>query len=152
MHSIDQAIDELGRIVGLPDLAFDAEGNLTLLFDGTLPVNIARIDETAMELWTTLDHIGRDTDPALLRHLLAANHFGERTGAARLALQPGGGAFLICERIEAAGLDAARLETRFTAFVEQAFHWNSPEARQPADEKDDGEPLTGAEAGFGIRV
>lgn len=152
MHNIDQAIDELGRIVGLPDLAFDGQGNLSLLFDGTMPVNIARIDEKTMELWTTLENIGTDTDTRLLKYLLASNHLGEGTGAARLGLQPGGGDFVLCERIEAAGLDAATLEARFSEFVKHAFHWNSPEARDAAAARDPGQGLTAAEENFGIRV
>ena len=153
MHSIDQAIDELGRIVGLPDLAFDAEGNLSLLFDETMPVNIARIDETSMELWTTLDDIGRESDVKLVRHLLSANHLGRnRTGAARLALQPGGGSFLLCERFEIAGLDAATLERRFSDFVENAFYWNSPDARDAISHGDSREEPLNAGGDFGIRV
>ena len=152
MHNIDQAIEELGRLVGLPDLAFDGQGNLSLLFDGTMPVNIARIDEKAMELWTTLDNIGTDSDPHLMRYLLTANHLGEGTGTARLALQPGGGDFVLCERIEAAGLDTATLDTRFTAFVKHAFYWNSPEARDAAAEKNSGHAPAGAEENFSIRV
>ena len=156
MHSIEQAIDEIGRIVGLPKLAFDAAGNLSLLFDGSVSVNVARIDENAMEFWTTLDAIvprGGNGDAVLMKRLLAANHLGTETGAARLGLQPGGGAFLLCDRIEIAGLDAGTLEARLAGFVEQAFRWSAPGAAGAAvTAAEPGNAVAAIESGFAIRI
>ncbi len=152
MKDIDQAIAELGRLVGLTDLAFDADGNLSLLFDSSMPVNVARIDDKTMELWSPIEEIGDESDPKLLRYLLTANHLGEGTGAARLALQPGDGDFVLCQRLESAGLDAAILETRFTDFIKHAFYWNSEDARKAAAEETTGEGLASSDNDFSVRV
>ena len=151
MQDIDEAIVELGRLVGLSDLAFDAEGNVGLLFDSSMPVNVARINEKTAELWSPIEDFGMENDAALLRFLLIANHLGEGTGAARLSLQPDG-EIVLCQRIEADSLNSATLESRFTDFVKHAFYWNSEDAREAASGTDAGQGLMDAAEQFGIRV
>ena len=149
---LDQAIAELGRLVGISDLALDERGNLGLLFDGAMPINIARTHETAMELWSPIEEIAADGDAGLLRYFLAANHLGEGTGPARIGLQPDSGDLVLCERIEVAGLDATALERRFIEFVKHAIYWNSQDARDAAFENAADTDLGGAGDDFGIHV
>ena len=132
MRDVDQALDELGASTGITGMRFDANGNLTLKFDDALSVNIARIDERSIELWSPLDNLGSPGDARLLAFLLAANHLGEGTGAARIALQPHGGGFVLCERVCVTELDAAALNERLGGFARHAMFWNSPDCRAAA--------------------
>ena len=152
MRGLDQAIAELGRLVGLADLALDDDGNVGLLFDGAMPVNVTRIDDTAMEFWSPIEDVAADGDAGLLGYLLTANHLGEGTGAARIALQPESGDIVLCERVEIAGLDPAALERRFVEFVKHAIYWNSQDARDAVSESTSEKHFGVAGDDLGIRV
>lgn len=130
MQNVEQAVEALGAAMGLDGIGLDGAGNLTLIFDGSLPLNIARRGASELELWTTLP--GQGTDAASLRRLLEANHLGEATGAARLALQPDGGAAVLCERLDVRDLDAEALARRVLDFVRHASFWRSDEATHGA--------------------
>lgn len=130
MQDVNHALANLRQVLGIPTLDFDAAGNLTLVFNGEMLVNMAKIDDTTVELWTGLESIGRADDVSTLRRLLESNHLGEGTGFARLALAPNKDDFVLCERICVTPLDDKQFGERIVDFVRYASFWNSTAGRQ----------------------
>lgn len=130
MQDVHEAVSALGEVMGMDGVAFDRDGNLTLIFDGTMAVNFHRIDETGLELWAELPELGSPSDPAALSSILAANHLGDGTGAARLALTPDRSAFVLCERVSVANATARSFGEAVSQFARTAAFWRSREGRQ----------------------
>jgi hypothetical protein len=125
MQDVNHAIANLRQVVGIPTIEFDAGGNLTLIFNGETPVNLARVDDKTIEVWTELT--GVTADASTVRRLMEANHLGEGTGAARLALAPGKDMFVLCERIDVEPLSDTQFADRIVEFLKYATFWNSGE-------------------------
>lgn len=127
MRDVNHAIDNLRQLTKLPSLDFDAAGNLTLIFDGTTPLNLARIDDKTIEVWSGLKGLGSASDAGTLRLMLESNHLGEGTGSARLAIAPGQDSFVLCERIEVEPLSDTQFADRIIGFLKYVTFWNSAE-------------------------
>lgn len=125
MQNLNHALATLRDQTGIPTLDFDPDGNLTLLFDGDTEVNLNRVDDATVEVWTPLDELGRGDDVAALRRLLEANHLGEGTGAARMALSPARDRMVLCERIDVRPLDGVQFADRIVGFLKYASFWAS---------------------------
>lgn len=134
MEPVATALKDLGGRVGLPNLQFDREGDATLLLDGVLRISLHRLDPETLEIWTLVEGLGPAHDVALLRRALEGNHLGEATGGARIALQPGGSRFVLCERVAVAGLTAEAFEGRILAFVGHLAYWQSGAPDRPSAE------------------
>lgn len=50
MNNVDQSLAELAQTTGLPELAFDAGSNLSLVFNKPIEINIARVSLPTIEL------------------------------------------------------------------------------------------------------
>lgn len=138
MEPVATALRDLGGRVGLPNLQFDREGDATLQFDGVLRVSFHRLDPETLEIWSHVEGLGHAHDVAILRRALEANHLGEATGGARIALQPGGSRFVLCERVAVAGLTAEAFERRILAFVGHLAFWQSGAPDRPAGDVAEG--------------
>ena len=134
MEPVAIALRDLGGRVGLPSLQFDREGDATLQFDGVLRVSFHRLDPETLEIWSHVEGLGPAHDVEILRRALEGNHLGEATGRGRIALQPGGSRFVLCERVEVAGITAEALERRVLAFVQHLAFWQSGAAVRPEAE------------------
>lgn len=128
MQDVHQAVQALGAAIGMEGVAFDGAGNLTLIFDGTMAINFHAIEAGSFELWADLPDLGNTRDAELLAAVLAANHLGEGTGAARLALRPDRSGFVLCQRVGIAGADASTLVETVAAFVASASTWSARDA------------------------
>ncbi len=125
MRDVNHAIDNLRQLTKLPSLDLDAAGNLTLIFDGTTPLNLAKIDGRTVEVWSELQGLGSTSDAGTLLRLLESNHLGEGTGAARLAVAPGRSTFVLCERIDVEPLSDTQFGERIIGFLKYVTFWNS---------------------------
>ncbi|WP_161992849.1 type III secretion system chaperone [Aureimonas leprariae] len=152
MQDVHQAIEALGDAIGLDMAALDANGHMTLTVDEAMPVNFARIDDGAFEMWTPLDDLGSATDASLLSAMLASNHLGEGSGAGRLAMTPDRSGFVFCERVQVAGLDAEALSERLAGFIRFATFWNSAAGREALGRGGSGTALPAEDHGFMIRA
>ncbi|MDC9822997.1 type III secretion system chaperone [Devosia sp. ZB163] len=128
MRDVNHAIDNLRQLTKLPGLDFDAAGNLTLVFDGETPINLAKVDDKTLEVWSDLGGLGSANDAETLRRLLESNHLGEGTGSARLAVAPGRNSFVLCERIDVEQLSDTQFGERIIGFLKYVTFWNSAEA------------------------
>lgn len=145
MAESDYAVQDLGRLIGLPDLAFDEEGCATLEFDASLHINLWRESDDVIEIWAHVSGFGPVTDPVILRAALEGNAVNGMTGGARLALDPGASQFTLCERIRAAGMSGAQLEEALHGFLAVLAYWNGPDAMPdrlsaPPQDTDDLDP------------
>lgn len=145
MQDVNHAIANLRRIVGIPTVEFDADGNMTLIFNDEMPINLARIDARTIEIWTELTGLGGGADASTMRRLMEANHLGEGTGAARLALAPGKDQFVLCERVDVEPLNDRQFAERIVEFLKHATFWNSPAGAQASSVRSDAS--SGFEAG-----
>ena len=128
MKNVDYALASLRDQLGISTLDFDEDGDLTLIFNGTILVNIARMDDYTLEFWTTLEGIGHPSNPEVLRRLLEANYLGEGTGNGCVALAPGMDDIILCERIDLRVLDEKQFADCIEMFLEHAEFWNLGEA------------------------
>jgi hypothetical protein len=124
MHDVHQAIAVLRERTKLQGLALDGNGRASLVFDGTIAVELRAVDATRLELIAPVDEAGPATTAEKLRGLLRANYVGEATGAGRVAIAPDGDVVL-CERLDVTGLDEAALERRVLDFVRHVALWRS---------------------------
>ncbi|MBB3949190.1 type III secretion system chaperone [Aureimonas jatrophae] len=152
MHDVHQTIEVLGTALGLEDLQFDADGNLTLAIDGDLLINIHKHDTTTFEIWTALRSNVDTRDPSLLASLLIANHLGEGTGASRLALTPDRSGVVLCVRLSVEDLSERGLERHLADFIRHATFWNSPHSLSSSAGVNAGMPVGGDEPSFMIRA
>ena len=138
MRDVNHAIAHLRKVVGIPTIEFDAGGNLTLIFNGKTPINLARIDDKTIEVWTELT--GVIADASTVRRLMEANHLGEGTGAARLALAPGKDVLVLCERIGVEPLSDTQFAECIVEFLKYATFWNSEAGSRPAAARGEDSP------------
>lgn len=150
MHDTDHAIDALRERIGLPGLSLDGKEAVRLVFDGTIPVDIRRIDATRLELVAPLDSDGRGASAERLAALLTANYLGQATGAARVALDPADGTVLLCERVDVGPLDATGFETRILDFVRHVALWASGTLDEAPPAPDSADPM--ALETFALRI
>jgi hypothetical protein len=119
-HAADALLAEFGRTLGIPQLAFDARGACTLMFDGAIAVMIAV--EPARESIMLLGHIGAP-DSAAAKRMLMGNYLWRDTADATLALDPAGESAVLQARLALDALDSARFSTRMSDFVTGCELW-----------------------------
>ena len=120
----DDLLTQLGLNLGLPRLAFDAQGCACLQIDGQLRVNLERDDEArAINLWSTLGPLPPEGREALYARLLAGNLFGHGTGGATLALDAEHAELVLCRTVPADGTSAADFTALLERFVAAAEDW-----------------------------
>jgi hypothetical protein len=107
-------------------MPLNADGRLTLTFDGRLEVTLEHEpEEGRLVLWALLAEFGAERPPALLAELLDANFLWRATGGATLALEQGSGKVVLSQALPVAGLEAAALERAIETFVSAAMHWSA---------------------------
>ena len=118
-------LDDLARSAGLPELKLDADGRLTLAFDGRIEVTIdSEPEESRLVLSALVGELGREPPAALLAELLDANFFWQSTAGATLAVERTSGRVVLVEQLALAGLDASRLEAALNGFVAAGIRWH----------------------------
>lgn len=141
-------IGELGALIGLPDLSFDADGDCGLTVDDTLSVDISHLPaEDAFLFGADLGRPAEPLDPALAAAMLDANFFWRGTAGATLGLDRESGAAVLIETVPLAGADAAGLHARLRAFVETARTWSDRIAGRIALSEEPVTTVTEAPAG-----
>jgi len=117
-------IGDVGALLGLPDLAFDADGDCALTIDDTLQVDISFLDEEDALL--LVSPLGSPADPLpadLAEAMLDANFFWRGTGGATLGLDRETRMAVLVETVPLAGQHPAALRDRLSDFVTVARDW-----------------------------
>lgn len=122
MTQSNHTIQILSRKLGLPNLAFNADGHIALEITSTVTVDLIDLGDGLIEMMCTLT----DTDPpdeATMRAMLEGNFMGAGVDGARLSISPDTSDIVLCERLATADLDAAAIERRFDEFTALAVFW-----------------------------
>lgn len=115
---------DLGRLVGIPDLALDAAGDCVLTVDGDLTLELSFIDgEDRLVVAAPLATLDEEAPTGLLAALLDANVFWRGTGGATIGVDRSTRTVLLMASIPAAGLTAGGLETKLGEVVAVAQGW-----------------------------
>src|SRR3569832_767362 len=106
-------LEEYGRSVGVPTLAFDSHGCARLRFEGSPDVNL-ELDaaRACIHLYSVLGSVPPDADGSLYERLLDANFFGADTRGAAHVIDPVRREFLLWRRVD---LDIQGASTHATA-------------------------------------
>lgn len=136
-----------GRGLGIPDLAFDAQGVCRLVFDGELAVDLEpEAGSDRLHVYSDLAGLPSPDHALVYRELMEAHLFGRATGPAYFGCDSGLGRLFLVMTLDTAGLDLARFSDLMARFVERARFWRMKLDRidQPG-EQPAGEPApTGA--------
>lgn len=126
IEQVRPLFQDLGRLVGIPDLTLDAAGDCVLTIDGDLTLELSFIDgEDRLVVAVPLATLDEDAPPRLLATLLDANVFWRGTGGATIGVDRGTRTVMLMASIPAAGLTAGALETRLGDIVAIALGWRT---------------------------
>lgn len=117
-------IAELATTLGIPELAFDADGTLTLDMDDRFLVTLG-VDEAAGALTLIAPILGTEgpKPKAFLEAALIGNFMWQGTQGATLAIDEASGVVVLHRRLPLDGLTLPDLEQAVEAFVNAAEAW-----------------------------
>lgn len=117
------ALADFGRMIGIPDLAFDASGYCCLLIDA-ITLNLEFDPPTGRLLFYA--HMGlvpEDGDAAFHAMLLEADYFCRGTNGATLGIDLATRGIVLFDDHPADDFDGPALEERIGRFIDIAEHW-----------------------------
>lgn len=128
-------LEELGTSTGLDGLAFDADGQCSLLFDGEHEVTFVRDPEDrSLILYCELGKLPAQADGLCLR-LMQASLLGAETGGAALSVHGAQNTVVLWKRHDENFEDLTALKQALNAFLAQVIHWKE---RLPEEERQEG--------------
>ncbi|MFN3145849.1 MAG: type III secretion system chaperone [Paracoccaceae bacterium] len=135
MNDAEQALTVLAGKLGLPSLAYNANGAAEVILGGGMSVYLSKVDSTIVEASVRLEDLDF-ADAEMMQAMLEANFLGAGTGAGRLAVDSDTGETIYCCRWHVGEMDATALEARFADFAELGLFWateGGEQLRQHAD-------------------
>lgn len=122
----EQLLNDLGLTMGLPGLAFNAEGCARLLFDGNNAVNLESEPETGqIIIYMALGPLPAQGREALYLSLLEGNLFGTQTSGSTLAVDSLNHEVVLCRNLVADELSAESFVKIIENFVNCAEQWRA---------------------------
>lgn len=123
MH-IKDALDQLGKQIGVPDLALDENGVCRMIFDRNLVVDLEQSDDASvLHIHSTLTGIPAEGRETLYGSLLAANLFGAETGGAVFALDIPAGEVVLFKSFRMDETEYQDFVNGLENFVQQIENW-----------------------------
>ena len=121
--AVGALLSDFARMIGIPDLEFDAANRCVLLFDEGMVVTI-ELDEAdeRLLLYAPLGEAVGDL-PAAYAEPLRVNYLGGQSGGGMLGLQPDGQAITLSQWVPISGLDATRFSNALERFVNTVDDW-----------------------------
>jgi hypothetical protein len=115
---------EMAAAMGIPELAFDADGTLTLDMDDRFLVTLG-VDEAAAALILMAPILGTEgpKPKAFLEQALVGNFMWQGTLGATLAIDEASGVVVLHRRLPLDGLSLPDLEQAIEAFVNATEAW-----------------------------
>ena len=120
IRSMHDAVQIIGRAVGVSDLAANAAGAFELVFFDQLPVYFQVVGDLEIEVQLRLGDDGPRLSEAVMQAMLAAN-LDLRQG--RLAVEPGGDRVVYCGRINIAQQGERTLVSTAMAIIREGADW-----------------------------
>jgi hypothetical protein len=122
----DSLLQAIGRLLGLPDLAWDEQHSCTLSFGDDVHLTLYADDERPdLTMYTLLGVLPADAPSAVWRELMEANLFGKGTGGAALGYEPDSQWVYLSRRLPTEGLNAQQWLGEIQAFVSACRQWQS---------------------------
>lgn len=149
--NIPDALAELGRQIGLVDLALNDSGLCRVVFDKSLVVDFEEMDEgRTLHISSTIAALDPDTQGELyLQTLLRANLLGVATGGACFSIAEEDSEVVFERRLEMSSLDFTGFSQAVESFVNHLEGWKAKLATLPAGH---GSAAAGLEPHFHIRA
>ena len=120
LRSMHDAVQTIGRAVGIADLAPNAAGAFELVFFDQLPVYFQEVGDSELEVQLRLGDDAPRPGEDLAKAMLQAN-LDLRRG--RLAMEPGSGRLVYCGRVNIAQHDAGSLMQAVSAIIREGAEW-----------------------------
>lgn len=120
---LGRLLTELGKNIGIEDLALDDEGCLAMVVDD-LTVNM-EYDETSSQffLYAEVAQLASDQRAKAFEMLMDANYLFKGTQGGAFGADPFNGQVVYAMKVPVAVLDYARFETMLDAFTDTAKLW-----------------------------
>ena len=125
---------DLAAALGMPDLAFDAEGRARIIYEGKVDIDLA-LDPAAGELHLTTDlaEMPSSNGEALYIALLHANLRGQQTLGATLAIDEAAHMIVLNRTVMTRELTADDLLELIQRFCASAMYWTTTLAATMSD-------------------
>jgi len=137
-------LEHLGHNMGVENLAFNAQGCSSLLFDDRIALNLeSDRDAGRLHLHVELGALPSHDREAIYRALLEGNLFGTQTGEAALAVNPITEAVVLCRSLWSEEVSGTAFVEIVKTMVSCADVWQ----RALANGTLDGAPLAAAATG-----
>ena len=118
-----ELLTAFGQEIGIPDLAFDANGTCSLIFDDMV-VNIEKNTEgEKIFLYSTVGTIPATDKEPFYKMLLEANAFFKGTGGGTLAIDEPSCAVLFLYQMSVKAMDNAAFSRTIENFINITEHW-----------------------------
>ncbi|GEP43704.1 type III secretion system chaperone [Brevifollis gellanilyticus] len=149
--NIADALTELGRQMGMADLALNDSGLCRVVFDHSLVVDFEEMDEgKTLHLSSSIASLDADTHGELyFQTLLSANLLGVATGGACFSITDDNSEVIFERRLEMNSLDFTGFNHAVESFVNHLEGWKEKLGTLPAGH---GSAAAGLEPHFHIRA
>jgi hypothetical protein len=143
---LDNLVNQLGWIAGLPGLQLDEDGHASLVFNQAVTIHLqARDTENDILLYAAPAALPEENGYAVALKLLRANFLWRDTGGATLSLA-GDDEVMLTQKLSIENLDLTAFQERFTTFARTALKWKE-QVESPA-----GEPIAGGAPPLDIKL
>ena len=127
------AIQELGGLLGLPELKLDEDQTCTLTLDGDVSITL-ELDADAGEALFYASLGAVEDSEAGYRQALSLSLLGAHTGGAALSLDDSTGELVLWKRRSAVFADGEELQKALSAFLDASLHVRKLLNAAPAEE------------------
>jgi Tir chaperone protein (CesT) family len=124
--AVDSLLQAIGRLLGLPDLAWDEQLSCTLSFGDDVHLTLYADDERPdMTIYTLVGELPAQAPSDVWRDLMEANLFGKGTGGAALGYEPDSQWVYLARRLPVEGMTAQQWLEEIQVFVGACRHWQN---------------------------
>ena len=122
---IGELLSELGKRLGLDDLALEPNGTCNLIIEDRIDITIEEIaGEDAVYLYSTLGFAPATGRETLYGKLLSAHLFGAESGDAYFGLNPQTEELLLIKRLSLNGLNCDGFQEQLQEFTNWTLTWH----------------------------
>ncbi|MBF0099433.1 MAG: type III secretion system chaperone [Desulfobacterales bacterium] len=122
-EEIKKMITDFGKNIGLPELTFDENGYLCLMFDDVV-VNIEAMFETEqLFFYTNIGEIPHENKEAFYEMLLTANYFFKETAGGTIGIDKNANIISLAYQLPFTSLTTNKLEKTVENFINVAENW-----------------------------
>lgn len=119
-------LSELGSLMGVSGLQFDAQGCARLVFDGAVTLNLEHeAGSSRLQIYSVIGKVPLENREHVFQLLLEGNLFGAETGGAVLAVDPMEREIILFRTLEGDGITGAAFAEVVGNFVDAVEDWTA---------------------------